>query len=401
MAGSELHPADRLAFDYAQVAEPVWNRIETAAEAANLREDTLLHAGPAIPDPADAALPILHSACVAAVWEGLAPDLETADGMILSGELRLQPAQDQGVVTPLAAVVSASMPLHCVYDAHRGRTRVYAPINGGSGPAMRLGLKSMEVVEHLRWLNGEFSDALREGLAEGIPLVPIAAGSLTEGDDCHGRTPAATRMLIEEMCARGGGHSNDRIRDFMESSPSLFLNLWMAATKCAMSAAEGVDGSGFITAAGGNGKVTGIQVSGLPGKWFTADAAPPRGRIAGIDAGRALGAIGDSAVVDAFGLGAMALHLSPEQAKAFEGFVPEDAARRRDSLTIGRPLGFSSLQLKLGISARNVAEVGTTPMVGLGILDSQGLAGRIGGGIYLMPPEVFADAVAALDTVGA
>ena len=401
MAGPALHPADRLAFDRAQVAEPVWNRIETAADAIGLSEDVLLHAGPAFADPAEIPLPILNSACVAAVWEGLAKELETAEGMILAGDLRLLPAQDHHIVVPLAAVASASMPLHCVYDAHRGRIRAFSPINGGNGPAMRLGIRSVEAVEHLRWLNGEFAEVLLQGIAEGIPLVPLAARSLAEGDDCHGRTIAATRMLVEELRLRGSGNWNDRVRAFLEGSPSLFLNLWMAATKCALAAAEGIDGSGLITAAGANGRMTGIQVSGLPGRWFTAEATPPRGRLSGATSDRALGAIGDSAVVDAFGLGAMALQLSPEQAKAFEGFLPDDAAWRGERLTIGSHLGFGSLDVKLGVSVRQSVRCGTAPMVGLGILDRLGQLGRIGGGVHLMPQGMLANAAEALNGGGA
>ena len=394
------HPADRLAFDRAQVVEPVWNRMETAADAVGLSECMLLHAGPAFAGTAEIPLPILNSACVATVWEGLAGDFVKAKAMILAGELDLLPAQDHRVVVPLAAVVSASMPLHCVYDAHRGNARAFAPINGGNGPAMRLGVKSNEAVEHLRWLNDEFADALLRGIAEGIPLIPLAVGGLAEGDDCHGRTVMATQKLVAELRVRSGGHWSERVRNFLDNSPGLFLNLWMAATKCALAAAEGVGGSGLITAAGANGSMTGIQVSGLPGQWFTAKASPPRGPLPGATADRALAAIGDSAVVDAFGLGAMALHLSPAQATAFEGFLPEDAELRRECLPVGRHLGFGSLDVKLGVSARHAVERAIAPMIGLGVLDRLGRIGRIGGGIHLMPQGMLAEAVAALDESG-
>ena len=129
---------------------------------------------------------------------------------------------------------------------------------------------------------------------------------------------------------------------FHGGSPSLFLNLWMAATKCIMKAAEGVEGSGLITAAGGNGRDVGIQVSGLAGCWFTAPASPPKGSVQGVPADRALGAIGDSAIVDAYGLGAMAVNLSPGQQKAFEAVLPVDAALRRRQLPVGRHVGLGS-----------------------------------------------------------
>lgn len=176
-----LHPADRLAFDKAMVTQPVWNRFNTARDAVNLDENILLHAGPAFSNPSKITLPILNSACVAAVFEGLAKNFDEAEAMILASEIILKPSQDHDVVTPLAAVVSASMPLHTVYDAWGGQQRVYAPINAGSRPAMRLGLRSEAVLEHIRWLNTRFLDVLEDGLAEGIALVPLAVIGLAGG----------------------------------------------------------------------------------------------------------------------------------------------------------------------------------------------------------------------------
>ena len=94
-----LHKADQLAFDRAMVTQPVWNRFNTAAEAMNLPENVLLHAGPAFSAPNQITAPILNSACVASVWEGLARDFDQAEAMIEAGEILLQPAQDHDVVT--------------------------------------------------------------------------------------------------------------------------------------------------------------------------------------------------------------------------------------------------------------------------------------------------------------
>ncbi len=73
-----LHPADQLAFDRAMVTQPVWNRFNTASEAVGLAENVLLHAGPAFSAPEQITVPILNSACVAAVWEGLARNFDQA-----------------------------------------------------------------------------------------------------------------------------------------------------------------------------------------------------------------------------------------------------------------------------------------------------------------------------------
>lgn len=398
MTSRFVHPADQLAYDRAVVTQPVWNRFETAAEALQLDENILLHAGPAFNSVESICRPILNSACVAAVYEGLARDFDTAEAMIAAGEILLKPAQDHNVVTPLAAVVSASMPLHCIYDAHRGEARVFAPINGGSRPSMRLGLRSEAVLDHIRWLNGPFCGVLEKGLAEGMALIPLAVIGIANGDDCHGRTIVSTRALIAELEERTpGGIQDDEALEFMASSPSLFLNLWMAATKCLMILASGVEGASLVTAAGGNGVEAGIQVSGMPGRWFTTAAAPPVGKFdVDLPPDRALGAIGDSAVVEGFGLGAMAIHLSPAQQEGLGTYLPDNSEARLNGLSIGSHPYFRALDVNLGLTARSVMALNSGPMIGLGILDREGEQGRLGGGIYDMPVAPFAEAMDAL-----
>lgn len=393
-----LHPADQLAFDKAMVTQPVWNRFNTAADALDLPQNVLLHAGPAFSALDQITAPILNSACVAAVYEGVARDFDQAEAMIMAREIVLKPAQDHDVVTPLAAVVSASMPLHTVYDAWRGLQRVYAPINAGSRPAMRMGLRSEAVLHHIRWLNTRFRDVLQNGIAEGIALVPLAVIGLLGGDDCHGRTHVATEALVAELRDRTrGAFADEDTLEFMATSPSLFLNLWMAATKCMMKLAEGIEGSSFVTAAGGNGREVGIQVSGLPGHWFTIPADPPKGRFdVDLPLNRALGAIGDSAVVEAFGLGAMAIQLSPTQKMNFATYLPDDSQARSAALSVGSHPYFRALDVRLGSTARGAVASGTGPIIGLGILDRLGKAGRLGGGIYDMPVTPFAKAMEAL-----
>ena len=204
--------------------------------------------------------------------------------------------------------------------------------------------------------------------------------------------------MIAVSAALAADRFDDNAADFRDNSPPLFLNLWMAASKCLMLAGDGIAGSSFVTAAAGNGVDSGIQVSGLPGQWFQAAASPPRGRFdVDVPASRALPAIGDSAVVESLGLGAMALQLSPEQAKNFADFLPQDHAARARELLCGPHPGLGSIDCPLGLVARAADAAGKGPIIGLGILDITGEQGRLGGGIYDMPPDVFSAAVAALD----
>jgi len=169
-----------------------------------------------------------------------------------------------------------------------------------------------------------------------------------------------------------------------------------------MTAASGVKGASLVTAAAGNGVDVGIQVSGLPGRWFTATAVPPRGRLdQDAPPKRALGVIGDSAIVEAFCLGAMAIQLSPEQDKALGAFLPRDSAARRAKLPAGRHPAFLALDISLGLTARAVVEHGSGPVVGLGILDREGEMGRLGGGVYDMPTDPFAAGLAVLEASAA
>ena len=400
MSLDTLHPADRKAVEAAFAVEPAWTGLATAKEAVGLDDSLLLHAGPPFASPDDITTPILNSACVAAVLEGLAADFDRAEAMIRAGEIRLAPAQDHGVVTPLAAVVGASMPLHVVEDAAGSGARAYSPINGGSRPAARLGLRSQAVVDHLRWLNGPFADILRAAMSGPVPLIPLAAAGVGQGDDCHGRTPAATAALTALLAERLPDElgSGTDARAFMDESPSIFLNLWMAATKCIMAGAEGAEGSSFVTAAAGNGADSGIQVAGLPGRWFTVPATPPIGRFdVELPADRALGAIGDSAVVESLGLGAMAIRFSEAQMAGLGAFLPEDALERPAKLLAAVHPGFGDLGLRLGLTARAAVAAGCGIVISLGILDRLGETGRLGGGIYDVPAALYGQAVAALD----
>ena len=390
--------ADRTAVARLAAAAPEWTGMTTAGEAVGCAHSTLLHAGPAFASPGNVTAPIMNSARVAAVFQGLAADFRDARERILKGEIRLAPAQDHGVVTPLASVVSADMHLHAVRDAHLPEARAWAPINGGNGPAMRLGLCNDAVLAHLRWLNGPFAEQMAGTVGSPLNLIDIARQSLELGDDCHGRTIEATRLLTEWMTSQENGSRMDqKAREFLQQGPSFFLNLWMAAVKCMFKSASDVAGSSLVTAAGANGLETGIQVSGLPGRWFTAPAAPPEGKLdVDVPASRKLGAIGDSAVVDALGLGAMAMNFAPAQRAGLGAYLPKDGLALPAILLGAVHPEFGELGLRVGLCARSVVESGHCPVVSLGILDSQGELGRLGGGIFQQPMTLFEHAVDAL-----
>ena len=397
-----IHGADKEALSQILRVKPSWTAMQSAADAVNLPENTLLHAGPAFQHPSKVVQPILNSARVALVFNGNASDFDQAEDLILSGKVSLEPAQDYDVVTPLAAVVSSKMLLHCVQDESDTSIQAFSPINGGNGPAPRLGICSPDALSHLTWLHESLGPLLAEACVDGITLLDIAAQSVREGDDCHGRTPVGTRLLLEkiEPRLRTYGRGKDSV-SFIEDGPSFFLNLWMAASKVILLSARGTPESSLIITAAANGRETGIQIAGLPGNWFTAAASPPNGEFdIDLPHTRALGAIGDSAIVDALGFGAMAMSFSPAQKENLAHLLPADGLATGSILTADLHPAFGDSGLAVGITARKCIETGREPLVSLGILDNAGEMGRLGGGIFEQPMALFNEALRALTPPG-
>lgn len=385
--------ADALAFDAIARVRPRWVDLRPAGEAIDFPERTVLHAGPAFENAAAVPAPVANSAAAALVFEGWAQDRPQALAMLSAGEVRLAPAQDHRCAVPLASVLSPSQQVQVVHDGAGIARPACAPLNGGSGPALRLGLPGPEVVTHLRWLNGPFADAIRAACRRGIDLLPIADRALADGDDCHGRTQAATALLLQAFDLPPG-----EARQFLSSSPSFFLNLWMAAVKCMLGAAEGVPGSAFVTAMGGNGVHMGLQLAGRPGRWYTAASSPPVGKLEdGTAESDRLPAIGDSALIESFGLGAMAFAHAPLQQQALGAWLPEPPEQLARALLWDVHPAFVASQARCGLSARTVVDTGKAPVVALGVLDAQGRRGRIGGGIWQASAAHFERALADLD----
>jgi hypothetical protein len=164
-----------------------------------------------------------------------------------------------------------------------------------------------------------------------------------------------------------------------------------------LSAAIGVEGSSAITAIGGNGIDFGLQIAARPGSWVTTPASVPDGVYdTGYSAADGIGAIGDSAVVDTFGLGAMAVAFSPAQASALDPVLPAGVQRLPAMLLGAVHRGFVRVSPLYGLAAQRVVDKNVSPVIALGIIDRTGVNGRVGGGIYRPPVSLFADAMALL-----
>ncbi|MGH2343292.1 DUF1116 domain-containing protein [Segnochrobactraceae bacterium EtOH-i3] len=374
----DLSEADRAALARMHAVEPVWRGLVLARDGLAFPGRTILHAGPPV-DLADLARPILNSAVMAALFEGWARDAADAEARILSGDIRLAPAQDHGAMVPLAAVLSPNMMAHRVVDRRDPARAVLAPLNGGMARAQRLGLAGPDILQHLRWINGDLAATLAIVADRDVPLLPVADQALTEGDDCHGRTMAGTRLVIAAIADRLGMDTPER--RFLDGAPGFFLTLWMAAVGCMAQAAQG-PGTTLITAMGANGVTAGVKLGGAPDRWIMAPATPPDGALVeGARPEDRLGAIGDSALVDALGFGAM---LTPHGPLPRERLLP----RVHPSL----PLSGA----RVGLPAATLVLPGAEMRVALGILDCTGRRGRIGGGLYAPAASLFSAALEAL-----
>jgi len=118
----------------------------------------LLHAGPPI-EWERMCGPMRGALAGAIVLEGWAPDLERAEKLAASGEVKFAPCHHHDAVGPMAGVISPSMPVYVLEDPTTGR-RAYSNLNEGIGKALRFGANDGEVLDKLRWMNAEVGPTL-------------------------------------------------------------------------------------------------------------------------------------------------------------------------------------------------------------------------------------------------
>jgi len=384
-------------------AEPRLVRIATAAEALGLSPRELLHAGPPLADPTRPPAPLRSAAVITALHEGWAASETQAEAMLAAGELKLSPAQARGCVTPLAAVVSAGTPLVEVVNganegdgeaanegAGEGTARAWAPLSPLGGPDTRMGHRDPAILARLADRDTRVAPLLAGWLdAQGpLPLWPLAARGLAEGDDLHSRTTQATAALAE--------HAPPLLRAELLGTPLFFLTIWMAACAAMMRALEGLDQPGWVTRAGGNGERFGIALAGRPERWHTVSATAPEGwRLPTAAPGVAVcGAIGDSAVIDLLGLGGQRLAMAPEPLSVLAPVLPDGHAGIAARL-LRVPHPALPGHWPLGLDAAALRGEDDRPLVCLAMIAADGMHGLLGRGVWRVPAELLADAASA------
>lgn len=387
--------------------EPAWQAVRTAREALRLPDFTLLHAGPPLADPRRPSPPLLASAILACLYEGWARDESEAEQAIASGRIALRPAQEWGVVTPLAAVISPRSTLVEVSDlgcATGTVPRAWSLLSSGAGPQLRFGSLDRRVLERMAWRDGPLADGLAAWLQIApIPLWPLAIAGLHNGDDLHARTSAASAALVAHLQPMMPGQVwsgpepvQRKVAEMLSGSPLFFLTLWMAACHLLLAAAH-APGSTLVVGMAGNGQDLGIRLAGKPETWFVTPGAAPAGpRLDAAGQAEASPVIGDSGVIDAAGFGGQALAGAPEVAEALAPWLPPDWRQRPSTLLAGRHPRLAGLGVRLALDAAAVGASGVAPLTAIAMLDAAGRKGFLGRGLFVPPVEVFQRAVVAV-----
>lgn len=356
-------------------ATPELTRIAPVSElVAGLPENVLLHAGPAFADPSDLPAPVRNAVVAAARHEGFAEDEAATLAALRDGSVRLMPAQDFGVVTPLAFVVGPSMFALEVRDPVSGVARV-SPLNDGPLPhALRFGTGNATGLALVQEVTDEVGDALATALKGPVPLLPVLAAGLAGGDDLHGRVSAA------QGAVRGWfGPLPEAAEDYLKAANQFVLNVIMAACATMLGAAAATGEGKLVVAAGGNGRDFGWKLSGAPDTWVVKTAQVPVGPLMpGHDGRTSLPAIGDSAVIDAVGFGAACLRFAPELAGALEGYIEPTYFDQKAHLAFVGPhpalpegvrvgLDLTRERIVLGVMLAMVEAAGQSGLIGRGV----------------------------------
>lgn len=367
----------------------------------------LLHCGPAIAWSA-ACDPLRRSMRAATVAEGWADDVDSADRMLAAGTVRLEPAYRHDVVVPMATAIGPSAPVFVV-ENKQGGTRALAPVNQGPGDTAWFGRETPAAIERLVFLRDVAGPMFREILDRSGPIdvFGLAAQGVQIGDDVHMRTQGTTSLLIRNLLPFLVSLPDDgrlEVARFLSGNHLFFLNLAMAAAKSVALWAEQVEGSSIVTMMCRNGTSYGVRLAGSD-ELFLADAPPVSDAMYYPDYGPQDSApdIGDSAILELVGLGGAAAAGSPAVAGFLGGTMSDAVAVTEEMQTIcsGQSSRFklptwNNTGTPLGVDARAVVELNTTPRVTTGILHASSGVGQIGAGVAAAPAACFRAAVLAL-----
>lgn len=395
---SDTHP-NTLALARILATEPVLVGAQTASSALGLEAGHLGHAGPPFAHTGEIPAVVLNALAGATVHEGWAGDLDGARRLILDGKITLHANHDLGTVSPMAGVVRPGQLLMRI-ENRAGDEVVHATLAESGRRALRFGCYDEQIAAQLDYLDRVIGPAIVKALpAAGLPLLPLIAQGVALGDDTHQRNVGGMYAFTQDLPGL-----ETEVRQWLLGNPQHFLNYAMAAAKLALDRASGIEGSSIITAIARNGVHCGVRIAGAGRRWFTHAATAPQGYFFPPHLpGDGQADLGDSAIVEAYGLGGTIAHAAPELAQLMVQDWPQAraAGRRMRELFVGQhpliaPALAGSRGVGAGLDARAVVAAGEPVRIHTGIAHRDGVTGWVGIGVALAPVECFQKALAAL-----
>jgi hypothetical protein len=402
--------ANRAAVERVMAAGSSLVDVRPAREVLSLQDRTLLHAGPPI-EWADASGPLRGALIGACLFEGWADDVEDAERLLAGGHVALEPCHHHRAVGPMAGVTSPSMWMWCLRDPVHGG-EAFCNLNEGLGKVLRYGAYGGEVLDRLRWMRdvlGPVLSAAVRGREEPLDVKAVLAQMLQMGDEAHNRNRAGSLLTLRELSpaiVSVDAPSSDiaQVLRFIGGNEHFFLNLGMPSAKLAMDSAAGIPGSSLVTVMARNGTEFGVRTSGTGDRWFTGRANTPEGLFLG-DYGPddANPDIGDSAIMETYGIGGFAMAAAPAIVRFVGGTVPDALAttERMYQVTLAENpamqipiLGFRGSPT--GIDVLAVARTGWLPQINTGMAGRVAGTGQVGAGLVQPPQQCFEQALRAL-----
>jgi len=406
----EIEKANARAVGKILEAQPVWIDVGPALETIpGFTKDTILHAGPPVTWE-NMCGPMKGAVAGALIFEGKARNLEEAFAYAASGTPSFAPCHSLGAVGPMSGIISASMPVIVVENKTAGN-RAYSTFNNEKDrKALSFGAYDQDVQVYLAWQRDVMAPMLGSAVRRrgGVDLKSIMARALQMGDDCHNRHAAATGILLRELLpaiARLGfpGDRVGELADLLLQNDWFFLNFSMAACKASADAARGLPMSTMVTAMARNGVESGIRISGLGDRWFTAPAATVKGiMFPPFTEADANPDMGDSTITETCGLGAFAMAAAPAMVRLVGGTVADAIGYTRSmadiTLAKNKDFGIPYLDFEgtpTGIDIRKVVDLGVLPTINTGIAHRKPGFGIAGAGIAEIPQACFTKALEA------
>ncbi|MFC0178944.1 DUF1116 domain-containing protein [Thorsellia kenyensis] len=408
---SLIDKANNEAFDKMRAGQPVLKRIRYAHEVIpGMTKKSIYHAGPPIAWE-EMCGPMQGAFIGALKYEGLAKTDDEAIKLMQSGEITYGPNHYNQCVGPMTGMISYSMPLFEVENETYGN-KAYSTINEGIGKVMRFGANGTEVIERLHWLEKVLAPALDKALiaSGGINLKNIMSQALTMGDEMHQRNVAASLLFYRQIsgelteATQGNEHAKDIVEFVAKKNEQFFLNLAMAATKAIADTVRDIPYCTVLTAMSRNGVNFGINVSSLGKEWFEAPCLKPNALyFPGYSEADANPDMGDSAIVECYGIGGMAMGAAPAVVRfvgaesVYEAFKYTESMREiATGLNNDLPIPTMDFAgVALGIDIRKVVATGLLPIINTGVAHKMAGVGQVGAGIVTPPMAIMVSALKA------